>query len=183
MVFAAIVGQILAPDFPKQGPDLIESFFIYALIAQFTHLGWVHLALNLAGLALLVWGFSNLRSPSEWLFIQATSLFWVAFYLANIEPLKWYCGLSGALHFQFTACLCLSFFRSPKNLQTIWPLWILFAGLVTKMALELHSSHAVDTWIGGSIAYEAHRGGAIGGALMGLFMVSRLFLAKRDDST
>lgn len=176
---AAIAGQFLAPDFPQQGLDLIDSFFIYALLAQFTHLGPVHLGLNLAGLALLTWGFSEQRSHGEWLWIQATSLVWVAFYVAAIEPLNWYCGLSGALHFQFAACLLLALFRSPGNLQKTWPLWILAVGLLLKLLLEWNSGHHTDALVGGPIAYEAHRGGAFGGLFAGIVIL----LMKRGPTS
>lgn len=167
----AIAGQIVAPDFAQQGLDLIDSFFIYAFLAQFTHLGWAHLGLNLAGLALLVWGFSGQQSSGEWLWIQAGSLVWVAFYVAAIEPLNWYCGLSGALHFQFSACLLLTLFRSPSQLRKTWPLWILAAGFLLKLLLEWNSGHSTDALVGGSIAYEAHRGGAFGGLFAGIVIL------------
>jgi membrane associated rhomboid family serine protease len=175
----AIGAQFLAPDFPRQGIDLIDSFFIYALLAQFTHLGWAHLGLNLAGLALLAWGFSGQQNNWEWLWIQAVSLVWVAFYVAAIEPLNWYCGLSGALHFQFAACLLLTLFRSPGNLHKTWPLWVLAAGLLLKLLLEWNSGHHTDALVGGPIAYEAHRGGAFGGLFAGIIIL----LMERDSKS
>lgn len=167
----AIAAQALQPGFALQGLDLIGSFFIYALLSQFVHLSWTHLLLNLTGLAMVCWGFNLHRTAGELLWIQASSLIWVAFYLAAIEPLDWYCGLSGALHFQFASCLLLSFYRSPRTFSRNWPLWVMAAGLLIKLALEWNSGHNTDILVGGPIAYEAHRGGAIGGALMGLLML------------
>ncbi len=174
----AISGQLFAPDFAQQGLDLIDSFFIYALLAQFTHLGWVHLGLNLAGLAIVTWGFSSLRSQGEWLWMQLLSVVWVAFYLAQVEPIDWYCGLSGALHFQFTACLLLALHRSPNTLRQSWPLWVLGAGLMIKLILEWNSGPTTDSLVGGPIAFEAHRGGALGGTLLGLFMIGQSIWMK-----
>lgn len=168
---AATFGQLFAVDFPQQGLDLIDSFFVYSLLAQFTHLGWAHLGLNLAGLALLTWGFSSQRSTREWVLIQAVSVVWVAAYLALIEPLDWYCGLSGALHFQFAACLVLAIQRSPRAFQHTWPLWAMALGLITKLVLEWNSGHVTDTWVGGPIAFEAHRGGALGGLAVGALLI------------
>lgn len=176
---AAVFGQLFAAEFPQQGLDLIDSFFIYALLGQFTHLGWVHLGLNLAGLTLLAWGFSGHRSAGEWLLIQAISLVWVALYLAFVEPLDWYCGLSGALHFQFAACLFMTIGRSPQNLGTAWPLWIMVIGLIAKLVLEWNAGHSTDTLVGGPIAYEAHRGGAVGGVLAAVIIL----FARRVRST
>ncbi len=169
----AIVGQVFAPDFSRQGLDLIDSFFIYILVAQFTHLGWVHLGLNLTGLAIVAWGFSNQRSQSEWLWIQLLSLSWIALYLSWIEPVQWYCGLSGALHFQFVACLLLALHRTPSKPALCWPLWVLAAGLIAKLILEWNSGHTTDALVGGPIAFEAHRGGALGGLVFGLSMILR----------
>ncbi|MCR2746343.1 rhomboid family intramembrane serine protease [Limnobacter parvus] len=179
---AAVFGQVLAADFPQQGLDLIDSFFIYALLAQFTHLGWAHLGLNLAGLAMLTWGFASQRTSLEWTTIQAVSLVWVAVYLAGIEPLDWYCGLSGALHFQFTACLVLALQRSPRNLKIAWPLWAMALGLIAKLALEWNLGHSTDSLVGGPVAYEAHRGGALGGLVAGVLFIVLSHFRKRDGS-
>ena len=175
----AISGQFLVPEFPQQGLDLIDSFFIYAALAQFTHLGWAHLVLNLVGLMVVNWGFSGQRSIREWLCIQLTSLLWVAFYLSLIERLDWYCGLSGALHFQFAACLVLAFSRSSHALRTHWPLWILLLGLSAKLLVEWSSGLATDALVGGPIAHAAHRGGALGGLLLGVFMLGWTAFAQR----
>lgn len=180
---AAVFGQLFAPDFPQQGLDLIDSFFIYALLAQFTHLGWAHLGLNLAGLTLLAWGFSSQRSSLEWVFIQAVSLVWVAVYLTYIERLDWYCGLSGALHFQFTACLALALQRSPRNFKTAWPLCAMALGLIAKLALEWNSGHNTDSLVGGPIAFEAHRGGALGGLAAGVLLIALSLSRKRGGSS
>lgn len=167
----AILGQIFTPDFARQGLDLIDSFFIYILVAQFTHLGWMHLALNLIGMGLIVWGFNQQRSPLEWAWIQLLSLLWIAFYLSTIEPLSWYCGLSGALHFQFAACLLLALKRNKGNVRKLWPLWIMAAGLLAKLYLEMNSGPTTDELVGGPIAFQAHRGGALGGVSMAYLLL------------
>lgn len=177
-----IGAQVFAPEFAQQGLDLIDSFFIYALLSQFVHLGWAHLALNLAGLALLAWGFSAQRSQNEWLWIQALSMPWIAFYLTAIEPLSWYCGLSGALHFQFAACLLLALYRSPRTPKASWPLYLLLIGLCVKLLLEWNSGHTTDELVGGPIAFQAHRGGALGGVFLGIFIVGNAFFSRQRSA-
>ena len=167
----AIFGQVFAPDFSQQGLDLIDSFFIYAVTSQFTHLGWTHLGLNMTGLALIAWGFNQQRGAVEWAWIQVISFLWIAFYLTAFEPLSWYCGLSGALHFQFVSCLLLALKRNKGNFRKLWPLWIMVAGLLAKLYLEIDSSHSTDELVGGPIAFQAHRGGALGGLLMGYLLL------------
>lgn len=167
----AVLGQLFAPDFAQQGLDLIDSFFIYILVAQFTHLGWAHLALNLIGMGLIAWGFNQQRGTTEWAWIQVLAFFWIAFYLTVFEPLSWYCGLSGALHFQFVACLVLALKRNKGNFRKLWPLWIMAAGLLAKLYLEMNSGHTTDELVGGPIAFQAHRGGALGGVLMAYLLL------------
>lgn len=168
----AILGQMTAPNFYQQGLDLIRSFFLYALLAQLTHLSWTHLALNLLGLCIITWGFSRWCSPKQ----QALSLLWawlwVAFYLTEIEPLAWYCGLSGALHASFSTQLVWAWKR--RQPQHIWPFVLLGLGLIVKLVFEgLSDDSIMNTNIGGPIAFAAHRGGALGGLLLGLLFTPR----------
>lgn len=167
----AILMQTLMPEFAQQGLDLIDSFFIYALLAQFSHLGWMHLALNLAGLAIVVWGFEAISGPRTMAFASVWGLAWVAAYVSWVEPLAWYCGLSGALHALFTTCLVLAW--RAQGLKWNWALCLLTIGLLAKLAIEWGSaSTAADPLIGGPIAQAAHRGGAMGGFLLGLLFVA-----------
>jgi hypothetical protein len=48
---------------------------------------------------------------------------------------------------------------------------VLAAGLAVKLILEWHSDPTTDSLVGGPIAFEAHRGGALGGGLLGLAMI------------
>ncbi len=168
---AAIGTQVFKPGFAQQGIDLTDSMFWYLMLTQLAHLGWAHLAMNLAGLGLVAWGFSSHRSPMQWLFIQLASFVWVALYLLHIEPIAWYGGLSGAVHFQFTACLVLAWANTPKIWTARWPLIILTAGLLVKLCLEWTANTTIDPLIGGPVAYEAHRGGALGGLILGALLL------------
>jgi membrane associated rhomboid family serine protease len=168
---AAIATQVSAPGFAQQGLDLIDSKFLYFMLTQLAHLGWAHLTMNLAGMALVAWGFSAHRSSPQWLLIQTSAFFWMAFYLIHIEPMTWYGGLSGAIHFQFAACLVLAWSNTPGIWATRWPLALLSAGLAVKLLIEWNGSTNIDPLIGGPVAYEAHRGGAIGGVVLGLFLL------------
>lgn len=178
LALCAILGQIFAPLFYRQGLDLTESFFLYVLLAQLTHLGWAHLALNLLGLGIIIWGFSAWNTPKQ----QAISLLgawvWVAFYLTHIEHLAWYCGLSGALHASFTSQLVWAWrARLPKQTPALMLLWL---GLGLKLGLEAYTDGSLsNTMIGGPIAFEAHRGGALGGLLLGLLLCP--FRTRQQD--
>lgn len=169
---AAVICQLISADWTRQGLDLTGAFFTQALWGQFLHLGWIHLLLNLAGLALVAWGFGVHCSARQWLGIQVASLAWVPFYLAVFEPIDWYLGLSGALHFQFAACLLLAWQATTGKARPQWPLWIMALGLATKLLLEWNPASQFDPMIGGPVAYQAHRGGALGGLLLGLLMIA-----------
>ncbi|WP_370262736.1 rhomboid family intramembrane serine protease [Limnobacter sp.] len=142
------------------------------MLTQFIHLSWTHLALNLAGLAVLTWGFSHLIKPSLWAGLLGLSLAWVALYITFIEPLSWYCGLSGALHMQFVVCLALAFRQSTNVGLRAWPLWLMLLGLLAKLLLELNPAEATDPSVGGPVAYAAHRGGALGGLLVVIILAT-----------
>lgn len=172
LALCAIVAQIVAPHFAHQGLDLIDSFFQYALLSQFTHLSWTHLALNLAAMAVLTWGFSPWCSARAQACALLWAMLWVAFYLTWIEPLTWYCGLSGALHGSLTACLVWALKRLSAEQATHparWTLCAMAIGLIAKLTWEWYVGHSgFNATLGGPIAFEAHRGGALGGLILGL---------------
>lgn len=161
----AILMQGFAPRFYEQGIDFIDSFFVWVLLAQFVHLSWTHLTLNLLGLATVIWGFERVLQTREVLLVQALSFPWVAFYIICLEPLSWYCGLSGALHFQFTVFLGLACWRNRQAHRNKWPLLLLVLGLVGKLVWEATSGGSFDSLVGGPVAIEAHRGGVLGGVV------------------
>ena len=172
---AAFAAQAFFSQFPKQGLDLIDSFFIYLLMAQFVHLSWVHLALNAAAMWVIVWGFSGSVSCKELIFTQLISFVWIAFYLTSVEPLTWYCGLSGALHLQFTVLLGLAWIRNTQALGQVWPLILMTLGLLTKLVLETWHGVVLDEMIGGPVAIQAHRAGVFGGLILLVLSISWRF--------
>lgn len=167
LVFPAFLLQIASPGTFSQGIDLTESFFINVGVSQFAHLSWTHLFLNTAGLALVTWGLAAERRPLEWLLISCLSLLAVPLWLSFVEPLEWYCGLSGALHAQFAALLFLALLEKPFDFKRNWPLWIMAAGLSFKLIIEFFEAREFNDLVGGPIAIEAHRGGVIFGILIG----------------
>lgn len=66
---------------------------------QFVHLGVSHLAMNLAGLAVIGWVFAPGLRAGAWLIVLAGSWLAIAAGFVLLEPrLAWYVGLSGLLH-------------------------------------------------------------------------------------
>ena len=138
---------------------------------HFVHLGWTHLVLNLAGLALVSWLVGNAYDWRRWLFIGFGSIaaidagFWFLY-----PELDWYVGLSGLLHGLLAAGLLRGIVA--RDRESI----ALAAFVVAKLAWEqiggpLPGSEATS---GGTVIVEAHLYGAIGGLLAAALLWRRV---------
>ena len=138
---------------------------------HFVHLGWTHLVLNLAGLALVSWLVGHAYDWRRWLFIGFVSIavidagFWFLY-----PELDWYVGLSGLLHGLLAAGLFSGIVA--RDRESI----ALAAFVVAKLAWEqiggpLPGSEATS---GGTVIVEAHLYGAIGGLLAAVLLWRRV---------
>ncbi len=129
------------------------------LTGHLVHLGWQHLALNLAGLLLMWMLFAGEYSWRRWAIILAAStaaidagLYWLA------PGLQWYVGLSGVLHGVLAAGALAGCRRGePAG-------WVALTFLLAKLIWEqmvgaLPSSEAAA---GGPVIVDAHLYGALG---------------------
>lgn len=137
------------------------------------HLGWSHLLLNLAGL-LLVWLlFHRMLSTRDWLIVTLASSLAVGGGLLLFDPnLRWYVGLSGALHGLFAAGLLTSLLANNRAE------WLLLASFVAKLSWEqlVGPTPGTATLAGGNVIVDAHLYGAAGGAVTALLLAT---IAKR----
>ncbi len=132
------------------------------LTGHFVHLGWPHLALNMAGLGLGTWLFGADRSPRQWLVATLTSALACGIGLYLFSPtVSWCVGLSGVLH-----GLMVVGFGGWIIAGERWAWWLM-AVVVGKMAWEQlgGSMPWADSLAGGSVITEAHVWGALGGGL------------------
>ncbi|MEM1175623.1 MAG: rhombosortase [Pseudomonadota bacterium] len=136
---------------------------------HFAHLGPQHLALNLAGLALVAVLVGRALTAGAWLLAILVSLLAVnaGFLLFNPE-LRWYVGLSGVLHGLLTAGLIAGLGSRRKESL------LLLAVIAGKLAWEqlagaLPGSSSVA---GGAVVVDAHLYGALGGTLVGAILIS-----------
>lgn len=143
----------------------IESGEFWRLISgNLVHLGVNHLALNVAGFALvasLVWHYYTV---AEWCAILIVSSLAVGLGLFLLVPeLRWYVGLSGVLHGLLLAGACVEIQRYP---HTGWPLMLLVIG---KLIYEQFKGPMPGSeWAaGGSVVVESHLYGGAAGLLMG----------------
>lgn len=130
------------------------------LSAHLAHLGWMHLALNLAGLA-AVWALlgAQLR-PGAWLAVLLACALAVSGGLWIFDPdLDWYVGLSGVLHGMFVAG-ALAGLRRARLFHAL-----LLAGVVVKVAWEqaVGADVGSGSLVGGAVIVDAHLYGLLAG--------------------
>lgn len=174
----ALATHLALFEHPQQALDLTGSFFGDTLLTQFMHMSWGHLLLNLAGLAVLAWGFESYISAKEDAILLLGAWVLTAVYLSWIEPLLWYCGLSGALHGVFVAKLLLTWDRHPIEKGPRWPLLIMGLGLIAKLLIEWFQNPGLDSLAGGPVAVEGHRGGVVAGLV--LYAILRAFQTVKN---
>jgi len=155
----------LAPELRWQRSLIEAGQWWRVLTGSLVHLGWSHLAMDLAGLALIWALFGPLLSAWQWTVAFVTSALAVGLGLYLFEPqLAWYVGLSGALHGLFVAALPAQFRKHPGEGL------VLLAAVAGKLAWEhlfgpLPGSAELA---GGAVVTQAHLAGAVGGLVYAL---------------
>ena len=140
------------------------------LSGHFVHLGWSHLALNLAGLGLVTWITGSAYSPLRWLLIAILTIatidagFWYLY-----ADLDWYVGLSGLLHGLLIAGLVAGVRRRDREAMVLGVLVIAKLGW-EQIVGPLPGSESTS---GGAVIIDAHLYGAIGGLLGALVLWRR----------
>lgn len=136
------------------------------ITGHLVHLGWSHLLLNLAGLA-LIWGlFQRQLGTLAWWWVWLASTLAVSAGLFFFDTdLGWYVGLSGVLHGLIVAGLLMSLRQDHW-----WGDWVLLAIVIAKLISEqLYGSLPGTTEMaGGDVIVDAHLYGAVGGAIAAL---------------
>ena len=141
------------------------------LTGHLVHLGWSHLGLNVAGLALTAWLVGAAYGTARWLVIALVSIVAIdaGFWLLDTR-LEWYVGLSGLLHGLLVAGLFAGILERDREAV------LLFAIIVAKLAWEqiagpLPGSSATA---GGAVIVDAHLYGAVGGLLAAALLRRRV---------
>lgn len=145
--------------------------------AHLAHLGWGHLAMNLAGLALIWMLFYRVYTMEQWIVVLAVSMLGVSSgVLAFLPAVHWYVGLSGALHGLFVA-------GAVASLAAGYRAELLLLGLlVAKLAWEqLHGAlPGSESFSGGTVLVTSHLFGAIAGLLAAIAL---LYCKRRTGKT
>ncbi|MFO1355604.1 MAG: rhombosortase [Gammaproteobacteria bacterium] len=132
------------------------------LTGHFIHLGWTHLALNLAGLGLGTWLFGADRSPGQWLVATLVVAAGCSLGLYGFAPaVGWCVGLSGILH-----GFMIIGFGGWVLAGERWAA-LLLAAVIAKMAWEQMGGEMpwAASLAGGQVVTAAHVWGAAGGGL------------------
>ncbi len=150
------------------------------LTGNLVHLGWSHLWLNLAGLAMVWWFFDTEFSIAQWLWVLVISALSVTVGLYLLDPhLIWYVGLSGLLHGLFIAGGIRLLGRDTRFAIL---LLLLFAA---KLGWEqlFGSLPGTSDMAGGPVVVNSHLYGAIGGGIAVSFLLVREKLAPATSSS
>lgn len=147
------------------------------LTGSLVHLGWVHLARDLAGL-FLIWAlFGGLLDELKWLWVIGVSVLAVGLGLLAFSPqIAWYVGISGALFGMFCAGALTEGRKRPVFAGA------LLLGMVGLIAWTLYAGAlpGETVGLGGRVVPQSHLYGAIGGAMA---VVLRGSLRARCAST
>ncbi|MGC9457926.1 MAG: rhombosortase [Halothiobacillaceae bacterium] len=155
--------------------DILANWQLWRLLtAHLAHVGWVHLAANLAGL--LVWtalagSMETARSLVVGLVVTALA---VTLGLLVLNPgVGWYVGLSGVLHGLFAMTAMRLLFRRE---------WLAGCSLVAALGFKLlweqqHGALGTERLIGAPVLVDAHLYGVIAGAACALILA--LFWGRR----
>ncbi|HSO99978.1 MAG TPA: rhombosortase [Thioalkalivibrio sp.] len=156
MILAQSLGSLEALRL-EQGLWLEQPWRL--ITGQLMHLGWAHLAMNLAVLG-VVWLIlaRHLTAWQWWLAVLICGAGVNLGLLAFSTSTDWYVGLSGILHGLLAAGALVGLRREPM-------LALLLVGLAVKLAWEQLTGQDPGTaqLIGGAVVVDAHLYGALAG--------------------
>ncbi len=138
------------------------------LTANFVHLSWQHLGMNVLGLVLIYALFPNGLSSSAWIIALFLSGLSVTIGIWLFHPdIVWYVGLSGALHGILMLLLVLDYVAHKHRLNIV-----LLIAVMAKLVWEILMGPmpGSESAAGGPVVVQAHLYGFIGGALMLFFL-------------
>ena len=141
------------------------------LSGHLVHLGWSHLAYNLAGLVLIGWLVGRAFDAWRWAGIVAASIVVidVGFWILN-PALAWYVGMSGVLHGVLAGGVLAGVLARDREA------FVLAVIIAAKLAWEqwVGPVPGSESASGGAVIVDAHLYGAVGGLLGALGLRHRV---------
>lgn len=172
-VLVATLGDAGALALRYEREAIHAGAFWRLLTGHWVHLGWQHLALNLAALFLIWHLFGAALNTRSWLLLILALAVGQSLALLAFHPdIAWYLGLSGLLHGMLAAGALLSLRASPLLAGVALVL------LLGKLALEAWQgpTAGMADWLGGAVITEAH----LYGAACGLAGAAAIALLRRS---
>lgn len=175
VLFLPVLYFLICLSITASGPEG-PWFFRYERIAiengewwriitsHFTHSTWNHFALNMTGLMILTFMFTEVATFWRWLILAIfCSLFCSFCFLLFVPEMHAYVGMSDILH-GFLIAYAMLDFKHFKLGNTV-----LLAGTIGKVIWEQtpYYVEATGAFIGGRVATESHFFGAISGLILG----------------
>lgn len=149
------------------------------LTGNLVHLGWSHLARDIAGL-LLIWAlFGRSMSERTWLCVLTVSALATGVGLLTLSPqVEWYVGISGVLFGMFCAGALLDARTHPLYAGA------LLLGMIAVIAWTVHAGAlpGETAGLGGQVIPQAHLYGALGGAAV-VLLRGVLSAATREQAS
>ena len=154
------LGPSAADALRYERSAVLQGEFWRLVTGNLAHIGPAHLAINLAGLALVCGLYPKTLTALQWLATLFICALTVTLGLLVFSPqIAWYVGLSGVLHGLFVAGALAQLRHGQRSA------YVYFVLIGAKLAVELvwGSAAEVSTLIGGDVIVVAHFYGAIGG--------------------
>jgi rhomboid family GlyGly-CTERM serine protease len=158
----ALLGPVAGEWLRYDRAAILDGQVWRVLSGHLVHLGWSHLAMNLAGLALVWLLVGRQLSTGSWVVVVLVCGLVISGGLLLFNPrLAWYVGFSGVLHGMLISG-CLAEIRAGRN-----GAWLLLGLVWLKLIWEqlagpLPGSEATA---GGTVVVDAHLYGALAGIL------------------
>ena len=141
---------------------IAEGEFWRLFTGHFAHLGFSHMLLNIAGLALVWLLVGSAWTLWQWAFITLVSLAFIDVGFWFLDPnLSWYVGLSGLLHSMLVAGIIGRIREAPVESLALGVI------VLAKVAWEQFAGPlpGSESSAGGAVVVNAHLYGAIAGII------------------
>ncbi len=160
-----LIFQVLNFEIPLRfgRAEILESGQWWRILTgNLVHLGYPHLLLNLAGLALISLLLAHALTPRQWAVTGLCSMLGVGFGLLLFDPqLSWYVGLSGALYGLLLGG-AIAEYRHHKMMACLIGAYTIGKIIWEQLYGAVESSEAIT---GGSVIVNAHLYGMVAGAI------------------
>ncbi len=167
-VFIALFGEAAVVQWRYDRLEIAQGEWWRGITGHWTHLSYTHLAMNLAGLAVLVLLTGHWLGAGGLLLTTLLAAAGVSASFYVLDPgLLWYAGLSGIAHAIWSAGAV----RGALAHRSVFA-WLILLLLAAKTVAEIQygTPHALEELIEGPVIAQAHWYGAAFGVLAAVLL-------------